>query len=271
MNYLFQVKGFWVKYEVNQLGTSEIAMYFYMLEVWNKTGWIDTFKRNNYKVMVDLGIRSYKTLHAVRSKLQSSGILKFIQRNGDANAEYKMDDLSIFYKGSGKGSGEGIDKGLGKGSGKVNINQTKPNQTNNSKSHLGERETNKTQMIFWKEFIKTWNECYLNKIGGKYNYLDKDFKNLKTIYQILEKRALAENIEFTNENLMNDFNFFLNKAWEKDEWIRKNFTVSNVLSQFNQIANGTTNGNYAAKPNNGNQQGFNLVASELAKSSAMEY
>lgn len=146
MDYIRQIKGFWLTQEVNQLGISEIAFYFYLLEVWNKTGWTGTFKRNNYKVMADLSIKSYKTLQSVRDKLKAAGVLSFVQRNGDANTEYRMLDLGNFYQGLGKGScegieplgkkyqglGEGLGKGLGQGSGEgsgvVNKTNTKTKQ-----------------------------------------------------------------------------------------------------------------------------------------------
>lgn len=243
MNYIEQIKGFWIAQEVNQLGSSEIAMYFYLLEIWNKTGWVGTFHRNNYKVMGDLSIKSYKTLQSIRDRLQASGIIVYKGKIGDANVEYTMTDLGKFYRGSGRGSGVGCGRGSGVGdgigSGVYNINQTKPNQTKQSKSHSGAKapDRKKIELPYWKNFIEEWNSWYEKTIGCKYMYLDKDFAHLKKIYKFLEKRAEEKKFEFTEDNLLAAFRFFLQKAWDKDSWLRNNFSIPNILSQFNQIVN----------------------------------
>lgn len=250
MNYIEQIKGFWLAQEVNQLGCCEIAMYFHLLEVWNKTGWVGSFHRNNYKVMADLSIKSYKTLQSTRDRLQSAGLLVYKTKNGDANTEYSMVDLGKFYKGSGRGSGGGDGRGLGKGSGggdgRDNINQTKRNQTKHSKSHSGDKppvekkkDAGKPKAQFWDEFIRVFDEWYHSKFGSKYRYMKKDFAHLRMIYDFLKKRSDEKKFEFTSENLSAAFSYFLNRAWDKDNWLRNNFTIANLLSQFNAIANGT--------------------------------
>jgi hypothetical protein len=128
MNYIHQIKGFWIVAELHQLGHSEISLYFYLLEVWNKTTWAGQFKRQNTKIMGDLKIKSYKTLQSFRDKLAGAGALQFRQRNGDGNVEYQMADLSPYYfqaeednlgknyRGFGQGSGKGLGKGSVEGS-----------------------------------------------------------------------------------------------------------------------------------------------------------
>jgi hypothetical protein len=70
IDYRKQVRSFWIAQESYQLGTSEIALYFYLLETCDKTGATGSFYRNNHKIMIDLGIKSYKTLQSVRDKLK---------------------------------------------------------------------------------------------------------------------------------------------------------------------------------------------------------
>lgn len=129
MNYIEQIKGFWLAQEAYQLGTSEIALYFYLLETCNKTGWTGTFYRNNYKVMADLSIRSRKTLQSVRDKLKSAGIIDYYQSKGNANVQYMLLDLGKKY--TGKGTGLGTSWGTGLGTSWGTLNKTKLNQTNN--------------------------------------------------------------------------------------------------------------------------------------------
>lgn len=244
MNYIEQIKGFWLAQEVNQLGTCEISVYFYLLEVWNKTGWAGTFYRNNYKVMADLSIRSPKTLQAVRDRLKGAGLLVFKTKNGDANVMYQMLDLGVnlgkkyrgSVEGSYRGSGVGSVEGSYRGSGIDNINQTK---LNNIISRSGASEQKKIKK-YWAEFIKVWDDDYRSHFENEeYQYLKKDFNHLGKIHEFFEKRARARNMEFSEQYLCEAFKFFLNKAWKKDEWLRKNYTPSNMLNQFNAIVNET--------------------------------
>ena len=127
MNYIEQIKRFWIAQEGNQLGPTEIALYFYLLEVCNKCGWIGQFKRNNAKVLADLSI-TFKTMQASRDRLQQAGLITFKTQNGVPNVSYSVIDLCKISKGlgqgSGGGSGRGLGQGSGQGSGQDNINQT---------------------------------------------------------------------------------------------------------------------------------------------------
>lgn len=256
MNYIEQIKGFWITQEVNQLGACEIAMYFHLLEIWNKTGWTGTFNRNNYKIMADLSIKSYKTLQGIRDRLQDAGILEFRQKNGDANVVYKLADLSKIYQGSGKGLGKvraKVWERFGKGSGEVNINETKPNETKHSKSHSPPNGGDeKKELPYWKKFVDEWHKQYELLMNEKYLFMAKDFANLKRIYKFLESRARSKNFVFNEENLLKSFTFFIQKAWEKDLWLRENFSISNCLAKFNEITNGQQNYKNGKQPTGAN-------------------
>ena len=110
MNYLVQIKGFWIACNAYSLGVEEVGLYFYLLEIANTLRWMNPFKRNNSKVMSDLGIRDRRTLDRYRNRLKQAGIINFETRNGDSNVTYKLNDLSIFCTGFsiGNGTGDGI-------------------------------------------------------------------------------------------------------------------------------------------------------------------
>ena len=265
MNYIYQIKGFWILQEIHQLGVNEIALYFYLLEVNNKAEWKSHFRRNNYKVMADLGISSRKTLTSIKIKLQKAGVLSFKQDNGNANCAYVLNDLSNFYSGSGTGSGTGS----GAGSGTVNKTKQKQNK-NETFSFSGEenspppkkKKLEESKNLFWAKFIETFENFYSEKNNGiKYSYLSKDFSCLDKIYQFLKKRAEAKNFDWSEETMTKGFTYFLNKAYS-DNWLQNHFSIPNLLSQFNQIANGTsTNGNANSRSGS--------VASAFAKIDSM--
>lgn len=89
MNYIEQIKEFWRSHDVEVYPSNVIALYFYLLEVNNKTSWVASFKRNNSKICADLGI-SYPTLCNARNKLKQTGFISFKSENGNANVTYTL-------------------------------------------------------------------------------------------------------------------------------------------------------------------------------------
>ncbi len=89
MNYIEQIRGFWRSHEEHSFSTTEVALYFYLLEVCNSCSWKNPFKRNNAKIEADLGI-SFKTLSTARNKLQQHGLIVLKTRNGYANVDYTL-------------------------------------------------------------------------------------------------------------------------------------------------------------------------------------
>lgn len=92
MNYIELIKNFWTSHNANSFSTTEIALYFYLLEVFNVCQWKNQIKRNNRRVEADLDI-SYNTLKSARNKLQQSGLLYFKSKNGDANVIYTLSNF----------------------------------------------------------------------------------------------------------------------------------------------------------------------------------
>ncbi|ASU33160.1 hypothetical protein [Mucilaginibacter xinganensis] len=97
MNYIAQIKGFWLLHNKHALNSTDTALYFYLLEVCNSTNWINPFKRNNAKVMADLHL-SRATFFRSRSKLKKAGILNFRSVNGTPNVTYNLTDLELIYR-----------------------------------------------------------------------------------------------------------------------------------------------------------------------------
>ena len=94
MNYIEQIRGFWRSHEEHSFNTTEVALYFYLLEVCNICSWKNPFKRNNAKIEADLGI-SFYSLKNARNKLQQRGLISFRTKNGSPNVEYT---LLMIYK-----------------------------------------------------------------------------------------------------------------------------------------------------------------------------
>jgi len=92
MNYIGLIKKFWFLQNYHSLSVTDIALYFYLLEVNNVCLWSNTFNRNNKKIEADLNI-SFNTLAAARNKLKQTGLIDFETKNGSPNVKYTLSNF----------------------------------------------------------------------------------------------------------------------------------------------------------------------------------
>jgi hypothetical protein len=78
-------------------------------------------------------------------------------------------------------------------------------------------------VLYWKQFVETWNEFYKSKKGESYVYQKKDFACLKKIYSFLKKRSEKKEYEWTENNVINGFFFFFRTGTQKRMAARKFF------------------------------------------------
>lgn len=90
MNYIELINRFWVVHEENCFTTCEIAIYFYLLKVNNACNWIQFFKRNNAKIMADLGIKDRRTLENARNRLKQAGLIDYQKKSTNPNVIYSL-------------------------------------------------------------------------------------------------------------------------------------------------------------------------------------
>lgn len=133
MNYIEQIKGFWLANEEHSFLPADVALYFYLLEVNNNCCWKENFKRNNQKIIADLSL-SYKTLHASRQKLQNCGLITFETKNGSPNVMY---NLVHKRRGTGGGYGEVREEVEGEVTARLGVTKDKLNKTNNTIQEKG--------------------------------------------------------------------------------------------------------------------------------------
>jgi hypothetical protein len=262
----------WCYENPDLINPNHAALYFFIIEHYNRLGWKEKFGLPYQMAMDAMGIKSYKTYKKAFDDLVKWGFIKIIKESKNqysanvialvkntkantkaltkASTKHALKHVQSTYQGTGD-----IDK----------LRTIEPNnqEPRSSKSHSGANAPEeKKELPFWKNFISVWNEWYKTKFNGSYAFMKKDFAQLKRIYIFLEKRAQEKKFEFTEENLLAEFKFFLNKAWEKDDWLRQNFSIPNVLSQFNQIANGQSNSKN--KPRTGSDVSTGSILSKIA-------
>lgn len=236
MNYIEQIKGFWRSHDVETYPTNVIALYFYLLEVNNKTSWSVSFKRNNSKICADLGI-SYPTLNNSRNRLKQSGIIDFKTQNGNANVTYT---LKNFLKVTDEVTNEVTDEvtnevGSRLFKSKDKLKRKTKTKTNILSDAIAPEEKEPTK--FWKSFVEIWFRRYDEVTNSKPTFNGAAAKNLKSIIQRLEKLYYDKNShEWEEVKALITFNKFLDNAL-KDDWLKSNFILTNLSAKFDIIVN----------------------------------
>lgn len=89
MNYIELINRLWQSHEAEQLSTTEIALYFYLVKIFNSCHWADSIKRLNVKINADLNI-TYPTMCKARNRLKQVGLIDFKTQNGNSNTTYTL-------------------------------------------------------------------------------------------------------------------------------------------------------------------------------------
>ena len=82
----------WESQDNNQHNVTEIALYFYLMNVANRGCWANSFQRLNARIMLDLGVSS-KTLSKARNGLKQSGLIDFKTTKGSKYTTYTFGRL----------------------------------------------------------------------------------------------------------------------------------------------------------------------------------
>lgn len=87
----------------------------------------------------------------------------------------------------------------------------------------------------WQQLVETFFSFYEKKFDGEKPSFDGSApRDLKSIAEVLEKRAQAANVEWTEENAIIRLNLFLDAAYKVD-WLRDNFLLFNLNRQKDKI------------------------------------
>ena len=90
MNYIELIRNFWRSHEEHSFTPTDIALYFYLVEVCNNCCWKNPFKRNNAKILADLGIKDRRTLDSSRNRLKQAKLLEFSKNTTNPNVIYSL-------------------------------------------------------------------------------------------------------------------------------------------------------------------------------------
>ena len=204
MNYIELVNKFWTSHDEHQYTATEIALYFYLLRVFNTCMWKDTIKRNNRRVEVDLGISFYMLKNA-RNRLMQSGVISFKSQNGNANVSYSLEPtLQMVNEVTNEVTNEVEPRSLtrslptkDKPKPKDKPKQLHTNVCNNSTERLLTfvDEDWKELLTIWLDFKKSKGQTYKNENSVKilFNKLKRESDNDLEIAALMIEQSIANN------------------------------------------------------------------------------
>jgi hypothetical protein len=270
MNYIEQINMFWLLDIEHLFNGNETRLYFFLLKQSNSLYWKNPLTNADDYTAATVGI-SVNTMKTCRNRLQQAGLIIF-KTGGNGRRDkcvYQIVDAERVNKRYQKltpNPQPNLEPNPQPFSKKTDdISKLKGKRKINSKSHLPQGGTPEEKNLYWKKFIETFDEFYLQKIGSKYMYLGKDMACLNKIYKFLQARAAEKNKEWNEVYMVESFRYFLNAAYDKDKWIKENFSIPNILSQINQIANGNSKTPAQSNAaNHGKSTGAIKLAHELA-------
>lgn len=275
MNYISEINRFYDWLETNPVSDSAIVLWQALMHVNNKTGWKVEFAVAISTLELKTSLSKSSIIRA-RNILKQAGRIDFRSRDGQQSAIYRIvafhtdtqitnGSTVVCHTDTRTGTQSGTQSDTQSGTQtdtipKLNIEETKQNNSFPAAGAAAKKKKQEAQVPFWTEFVAVWAEAYKSYLNEHYDFSGKDFDHLKKIYRKLEKRAAAKNFEWTEKNATDGLRAYIKKGWEKDKWLKENFTISNLLTQFNQIANGQVGQNGAKTTGAGKATGSELHA-----------
>lgn len=135
---------------------------------------------------------------------------------------------------------------------------------------LGKRVIRKQPPVdYWQSLVSVWFSFYGEKFKDEENhpaqpfFEGKEANFLRRIVLKLKSLSERKKKDWSEKYAAHVLQSFLQKAYEHDEWLRRNFELSNLESKFNSIIN--ANNQPAPKQTNGSNHGKSAGAIKLAE------
>lgn len=270
MNYIREINAFYDWIETNTISDSAINLWHALMHMNNKASWVDQFTVSLSTLGTKTGLSKSSIIRA-RAILIEKGRITCIQRAGQLSAIYIMNSLHkdtqtdlqmeimkkvVVPEETQSRTKNGKKPAVVVPQDTLTGTDNKLNTISKTKHSVGtgvptpKKETVKT--LYWQKIVDTWFNFYKSKFELDPTFNGAQSKNLKQIVGRLEKLSktvvLKEggNPEWTEEYCVRILNKFFKNAYEKDQWMKDNFLLTNLYSKFDTIIskNGTaTTGN----------------------------
>lgn len=204
MNYIKQLNEFYSTLDYKPLPTNSIAVYFILLQVANKTGWIDKFKVANTVLMSKCDLNLKKLIRARNSLINQGYITYYKGKNQTEAPSYSIEKL---YKDTPNGIADDtpIDTPNGIADGTIN----KQNKTKEYIDHFD---------LIWNDYPNKQGkakalEYYLRWINGRKlaGGINKKLTDRQMYYAVARYKKECEDTQLETKYIKHGDTFF-NKA-----------------------------------------------------------
>lgn len=243
------------------ISTNHTALYFFIIDHYNRLGWKQKFGLPTMMAMEAIGIKSWKTYSKAFSDIVSWGFIKVIEKSKN---QYSATVIALVK------NTRANTKALSKASKKHGQKQYKSivdidipitiepitNNQDSSKYHSGETPVEENKIEFWRELVRVWFNFYQKKFSAKPTFNKVAAANFKNIIERIKKISKEKGFEWNEDYAKRCLLHFLEKAYS-DEWLRANFILNNLSTKFDSIVNSSIDG---TNQKNGKQQPGSLRA-----------
>lgn len=197
MNYIKQLNELYPTLDYKPLNAEAIAIYFCLLQIANKTGWIDEFKVANTVLMSKCNIDKQKLIRA-RNKLISQGYILY--RKGKNQAEMPIYSIVKLYSDTANNTPNNTAS---------NTTDDTPNNTADDTTNDTNNKQNKTKQN------KTIKEENIKKRDEIKNIYNSTCTNLPKVQKLTDNRKKAID-KFLKEFTVEQFEQICKKANESN-------------------------------------------------------
>lgn len=243
-NYLSEINMFYDWLETNQVPKSAIALWHALMHINNKAGWGQTFTVAISTIESKTGFKRSDIFEA-RNLLTQKGRISWRQRGGNLCSEYTINFFCVRIA-------DTIPDAIPNTSPDANptqkhtINKTKLDKTNSSSAKAVNKKNtsskksekaktdNESKTKYWQKLVDEWFNYNSAKFGEKPSFAGADPRHLKKIIDLLEKRALAKQVEWTEAIACQRLQSFLEAAYQ-DKWLSTNFLLVHLEKFIDKI------------------------------------
>lgn len=238
MNYIELINNFWLLRRSKRITSKETDLYFFLVQECNTRSWENPFQCANKLIIASIDMKE-PTLIEARNKLKQLGLIDFIGGEKNVSAPiYTIQLGSNLYnlsRNHSRSRVESIVETEEKAEHTIKLNKTKLNKTNVTETKVSPNVKNEND--FLKKITECWYKFFLEKNHFKPTINAIAISKLKSLNKKIRqkiKEYQGENADESDEFVLEQFTKFLDLAWE-DKWLKENFLLKNLESQFDSI------------------------------------
>lgn len=246
-------KWFAFVYETKGVRPVHTALYFWIIERANASGWKSIIDIQTEKSMECLGVSDWRTYRNALQFLTDNGFVKWIEKSKN---QYTCNRISLVgnmvidgeamrnaYANNAEPDAEAIAEAIAEAYAKPYVKaiaEALQSYINPKTTKPLNKETSKPSSLH-QSAIAAFHENYLQRFDIKYVFSGaKDGAAVKSLLEKIKKKIGEAGREATDEATLAGFRYFLGSV--TDKWVLDNFSPALLNSKFNELFKSAKNG-----------------------------